>query len=327
MTEISAKIVLDSISPDGIRLSTVQMRYPRFIHAELMTHRAFSRNARSSRAVPVAKMIQEVVDDPAVPLFWGKNQPGMQASEECNEPIYLNDEFYGPDVFEQFTREEAWLEARDQAVKIARGYATASYHKQVVNRLLEPFMHIDVLVTSTDWANFLALRAHQDAEPHIEVLAQETKKALEASTPTLIHPGTWHLPYIVPDDWEAGWVRLGHETHGTGQVTDLMKKISAARCARISYTPFDGNGSIEKELQRYDQLITNQPVHASPVEHQATPDTKGHYDVIRVIDGDKEELVDSGESWDHPKLHGNLYGWIQFRKTIKNEAVWDAHYG
>jgi hypothetical protein len=176
---ITAQIVADSICPQGNRLTTMQLRYPRFIHAEAKTHRVLriddaeyefkqeigfmddenmSRNASSSRAIPVEKMIRDVLDDPAMPVSWGSNKPGMQAGEEIETPIeFLS---IGDGLVYSFTKEEAWLAARDYSVQVARGFAKAGYHKQVINRLLEPFGHISVIVTATNWDNFFALRCH-----------------------------------------------------------------------------------------------------------------------------------------------------------------------
>lgn len=299
MTTISAKIIKDSISPLGTRLVTLHLRYPRFIHAEFMTHRVFSRNARSSRAVPVAKMIEEVKNDPAIPIHWGRNQPGMQAAEECNEKVHLDWEEVSTGIGELpdqrvMSREEAWLWARDKAVEAAEAFMKAGYHKQVANRLLEPFMHIDTLVSSTDWANWNHLRDHEDAEPHIQKLAREIKAAMTNSKPTELDYGQWHLPYIEDGEFDN---------------LEIAQKVSVARCARISYTPFDGNGSVEAELERYTRLVGSDPLHASPAEHQAKPDCG--------------EQTDVSFRWLNPHLQGNFTGWIQYRKLLPNEAKSD----
>ncbi len=291
----TATVVLDSISPEGIRLPTLHLRYWRAIHAELMTHRVFSRNARSSRAVPISKMIEEVRNDPFIPQHWGRNQRGMQATEECNEPVSIWS--LTGEGYVQRDRETAWLMARDLAVDSAQAFAIAGYHKQLVNRLLEPFMWIDTLLSSTDWANFFHLRLHSDAEPHFVDLARAVRVALNGSTPTLLQPNKWHLPYI-----NNGWKLKSTQI-------ETARKVSAARCARISYAPFDGNSSIEAEIERHDKLIGNECVHASPLEHQATPDST--------------HLLGSEPTFDNPEEHGNLRGWRQYRKMIKGEAISD----
>lgn len=305
---ITAKVIEYSVGPSDQHkpILTIEARYPRFIHAELMTHRVFSRNAASSRAIPTSKLIDDVLLDPAMPTYWGKNQPGMQAKEECNEKIDLysfgtNAEY--PEAYDTYeiwsrdlnshTREDAWLYGRDQMVSLAKAYNTAGYHKQIVNRLLEPWAHITVCITSTSWANFFALRDHPDAQPEIRVLAQEIKKAKDAATPKRLQYGEWHLPYVT------------EEERSTYSLED-QKALSVARCASTSYKTVDGKiMTVEKALDLYQKLMGNNPVHASPTEHQATPDGPSAL----------------GGQW--PNLHGNLKGYIQYRKTISGEYVHD----
>ena len=165
---ITATVIADSIADGCPRLTTMQLRYPRFIHSEMMTHRAFSRNASSSRAIPVGRLIQDVIDDPAMPIYWGCNKPGMQAGGEI--------ELKGMADWE-------WRSALRMSVDSARYMSKLGLHKQIVNRILEPFAHINVLVTATDWDNFFALRDHPDAQPEIAALAQEMKIAMVESTP------------------------------------------------------------------------------------------------------------------------------------------------
>lgn len=275
----SAKVIEHSVSEEGIEILSMQLRYPRFVHAEFMTHRMFSRNASSSRAIPVERMIEEILQHPAMPIHWGKNQKGMQAENECSELVG------------SLTREEAWLMARDDAVKHARAFSAAGYHKQIVNRLLEPFMHINVIVTSTSWENFFTLRLHKDAQPEIRCLAEMMKAAKSASTPSLVKYGDWHLPYITVEER----LNLNVET---------LKKISVARCARVSYMTHDGKTpSVEKDLELYDRLVGSVPLHASPAEHQATPDRIGSF------------------GWNDSTKHGNFLGWCQLRKFLPNEYV------
>lgn len=309
MTDIWAKVICDHVSAQGIRITTMHLRYPRFIHAELMTHRVFSRNARSSRAVPVDKMIKEVVDNPVIPIHWGAAQKGMQAYEECQELVSL------PDANRYsiwpYTSEQAWIEARDQSLSVARAFNSAGYHKQIINRLLEPFMHIDTLITATEWTNFFALRDHVAAEPHMQVLARAMKRAMSENIPTYLPAGVWHHPYANYSDYPNAidYLRNQRQIMPTHErVEDVMLKLSVARCARISYEPFDGDGSIAKEMARYELLVGSHPMHASPAEHQATPD--------RYID----PLAIAPE-WKNPSFHGNFRGYIQYRKTIPGECV------
>lgn len=323
--EMQAEVILASRAKDCPTLYTIRLRYPRIIHAEIMTHRVFSRNARSSRAVPVRTMLEEVRNTPFVPWHWGKNQKGMQAGEECNATVRVQVRPYDniqDDGTDEVEREEAWLWARDKAVEAAEAFMTADYHKQIPNRLLEPFAWIDTLITATDWANFLWLRDHKDAEPHLQDLARLVKQAIKEAEVQKLKEGEWHLPYIAAQDWDTAYATTNHVE---GLVMEKLLKISAARCARISYKPFDGDASYERELERYDQLVKSDRVHASPLEHQATPDMKITASIDLFEDDNEsltpDETLDAQYVWKHKQLHGNFTGWIQYRKTVPNEAV------
>lgn len=254
---ITAKTLADSVSPAGDRLTTLELRYPRFIHAEVLTHRVFSRNASSSRAVPVARLIQDVIDDPAMPMHWGKNQPGMQARVEMVDP-------------DKACAQDLWEMAREQALDAAESMADCGAHKQIVNRLLEPFAHINVVLTGTEFDNFFALRDHPDAQPEIQALAQAMRAAMEASTPQEIYSGQWHLPYVSVEerdelfDWCGGSNRVACQ-------------VSAARCARVSYLTHEGQAPDRaKDQALFAKLAGVRPQHLSPTEHQATPAHKAN---------------------------------------------------
>lgn len=237
--KISAKIISDSLSPTGVRLTTMQLCYPRFIHSEFMTHRMFSRNAASSRAIPVAKMIEQVRSDPAMPLHWGKNQPGMQANEELAQTQKIN-------AIGQ------WCLAAAQAADIAEKMNGLGLHKQVANRLLEPFQWMHTIVTATEWDNFYTLRLHADADPNIRALAVAMSEAEGVSIPIVrMH----HLPYM-------------HEEEMKDIPLYNQLLISAARCARVSYLTHDGSSpDSAKDLALAEKLKSSG--HASPFEHVA----------------------------------------------------------
>jgi Thymidylate synthase complementing protein len=307
---ITAKIIADSLSSqDGIRLTTLQLRYPRFIHAEFMTHRAFSRNASSSRAIPVERLIEDVLRDPAMPSFWGANRPGMQAREECEFLVWS---LYGDGITEFTTREGAWLQARDFAVHAARAFDAAGYHKQIVNRLLEPFSHINVVVTATEWRNFFALRRHPDAQPEMRILADAIHEAMALSSPARLDPGGWHLPYV---DRDATTETLKNQrwtfasTRVPGSAMDLgLVRISAARCARVSYLTYEGKvPTIDADLELHEKLVSAEPMHASPLEHQATPDEWADPPLGSHLEG----------TWSYATESGNFVGWRQYRKMIE----------
>ena len=291
MTTISAQTILrsqHSQRPDKI-LSTLLLTYPRFIHAEFMTHRQLSRNASSSRAIPFKKQLEAMLDNPAVPLFWGQNQKGMQAGE----PV---------DADTRRTAEAEWIAGMYQAVETAESLHSLGLHKQIVNRIIEPYTHIKVLVSATEWSNFLALRDHPDAEPHIQLLAQEIRKELdrEDNIQTL-EPGQWHLPFVGPVH-EIMTQRL--------TVSDFIKK-SVACCASTSYKTVDGfDMTFERAIALHDKLVGSTPLHASPAEHVAYAD-----------EYDSAKLLFDQNPWKEPKIHGNFEGFVQYRKTLPGECL------
>lgn len=249
MTEPSAKIIADSVNPNGDRLTTMEITTHRFVLSEFNTHRMFSRNSASSRAIPVSKQINRVLTDPAFPLSWPAEQKGMQGGEEI----------------EGMDREHCvhyWLRARDAAVDNVKWLQKIGVHKSVTNRLLEPFMWHTIIVTSGEWGyeNFFKLRCSPLAQPEIHAVANEMKAEYRLSTPRLIREQGWHLPYIQKDEW---------------RYTDpkILRQISTARCARVSYLTHDGERDALKDVQLYQKLISANPPHNSPLEHVATPCT------------------------------------------------------
>lgn len=264
---IKTKIILDSVSEVGDRLTTFELTYPRFVHAEFMTHRSFSRNAASSRAIPIEKMIQKVQENPAEIVWWGKNQSGMQAKEEL--PQQTIDEC-----------EQMWMGAQENAIDFVEELSRYGLHKQITNRLLEPFMNITVICTGTDWNNFFALRCHPDAQPEIRELAFHMLRDYYNSNPQVLKMEEWHTPYLTDEEQALD--------------KDIKIKVSIAKCARVSYLTHDGTRSYEKDLELYDRLYSSG--HMSPMEHVATPNPG--------IVG----------------YSGNFKGWIQFRKTLQNEV-------
>lgn len=244
----SVKILADSISASGNRLTTVEATYPRIIHAEIMTHRVFSRNAASSRAIPVQKMIKNVLENPYIPSHWGKNQKGMQA-------YYLLE---GEDKQKAIVE---WLKARDKAVMSAQALLDIGVHKQLTNRLLEPFQWYTTIISATDWDNFFNLRDHSEAHPDIRLIASKIKESLNDNSPTLLGENEWHLPLIFEKDLSES-------------INDL-KKIATGRCARVSYLTHDGNRDLSKDIELHDRLLKS--CHMSPFEHIATPINSNDY--------------------------------------------------
>ena len=272
MMSCEVRVIEDSLNPyNGIRLTTLQLRYWRAIHAEFMTHRVFSRNASSSRAIPVSTFLKQVWNEPAGPIHWGANQPGMKARTELTG-------------FKKKFAQFMWKTiGRVVCCLVWLTNKISGPHKQVFNRLLEPWQYISVIVTSTEWDNFFELRNHPDAQPEIQELAREMKDAMDKSNPTKrIH----HIPYITDSDYIA----LGNDVSPR-----RLMEISTARCARVSYFTHDKQiPVVEKDLKLFNDLVGSKPIHASPTEHQA--------------------IAAPSEVFDK-----NFRGWIQHRVLVENE--------
>lgn len=277
-TQISAKVIEDSVNYTGDqlcnRLTTWVLVYPRFVHSELMTHRVFSRNASSSRAIPVSKMLKQVWNDPAMPIHWGKNQPGMQADNQ---------------LVGWKKAAARWLwKATGRAVCIPVWVANKlGLHKQIANRMLEPWQWIHVVLTATELDNWFELRNHKDAQPEIRELAKAMLVSLRESRPRLLGDSKtaegWHLPFV--RDFERDKYSYAE-----------LLMMSAARCARVSYLTHDGLvPSVVKDLDLYEKLVGSSPRHASPVEHQAC-------------------------KFSLDAQSGNFRGFIQYRKIL--EVQW-----
>ena len=289
---ITAKIIADSINPRGTRITTFELVYPRMVHSELMTHRMFSRNAASSRAIPVKTMLELIESDPAMPVHWGKNQAGMQADEELND-------------LDKAAVQGLWLEAAKQVVSIAKIMDGIKAHKQVINRITEPFQHMKLVVTATSYENWFWLRNHKDSDPTIDLLANRMKVAYDKSLPWKLSYGQWHLPYV--DQVHSENYQLLTEA-GKKITIEQALMISASCCAQVSYRKTDG--SLEKAELVFKRLIDAEPVHASPVEHQAMCFDADYYWPEGITHRDRYGVYYSG----------NLCDWIQYRQLIQNNA-------
>ena len=243
--------------------------FPNFLANGVVVHN--SRNSASSRAIPVEKIIEKVKNDPFIPIYWGKNQKGMQANEALT-PV------------EQAVATIEWLQARNHAVDQAERLRTLGVHKQITNRLLEPFLWHTVICSATEWDNFFALRCHPDAQPEIRTIAVMMRDLYLDTFPTPLQNGEWHLPYVLPDEREQ-WTK-------DDPARAQLALISSARCARVSYLTHDGRRDIDADLALAKRLEASG--HMSPFEHPAL-------------------AVDSTERF------GNFKGWKQFRKFFIHE--------
>ena len=247
----AVRVEADTVFNDR-RITTVVATYPRIIHAEILTHRAFCRNASSSRAIPVKRMIREIEEDPFIPLSWGKNQRGMVMSDQEADGMACH---------------QIWMQARDAALVAAKSLSgEQQVHKSLANRLLEPFGWITVVITATEWANFFRLRIHPDADPHINKVAQMILDAMRASEPA---EKPLPMPFLLPPEQKSA---LGnYMRHGvSSERMAVLAKVCAARCARISYLTHDGKKNEARDLELADRLMSGSGFgHWSPFEHFA----------------------------------------------------------
>lgn len=321
---ITVRVIADSVSKANKRITTFELEYPRMIHSELMTHRVFSRNAMSSRAIPIKKMIAQVMESPAKPVEFGKNKAGMQSAGAHNALIGAG-----------YSAEAWWDLAALSAAKFAEGFADADYHKQVANRLLEPFQMMKTILTATELKNFFWLRVDEDADPTIRTLATLMHEAYEESVPELLVSGEWHTPYVgheyIVADLDHGLAEpvfnsyfVFDEVGGKVYLTqEEALAISASCCAQVSYRIL--NTTKEKALDIYAKLLSGNKVHASPFEHQATPMEFPHID---DEEADPLAMFFSGglKGYTHVDRDGffwsgNLCGWVQHRQDVPNNVV------
>lgn len=306
---ISAKIIAHSKSAvDGKEIITYRVRFHRYILSEYNTHRVFSRNAASTRAIPIIKQLEIIANEPAMPIFYGKNQAGMSASEELEGEA-------------KEKAEQIILEMMDFCLAKVEELHSIGLHKQHAGRYIEPWMVVEGVVTSTEWDNFFYLRNHPKAQPEIAELAHCMWEAKKQSVPEVLKPGEWHTPYFGDGYWKP---EVSHYRNGVKQpdvnidiyTLDEALKISASCCAQVSYRKQDD--SLEKAEDIYKKLIESKPCHASPVEHQATPMRENEYRDYWE-DGNANLGVThvdrNGKCWS-----GNLMGWIQHRQLIPNNV-------
>lgn len=268
----AVRILADSLAPCGKRLTTFEVTYPRFVHSELMTHRHLSRNSSSSRAIPIQKMIAAVARDPAHPVHWGANQAGMQAREALSG-------------WRLTAARSLWFGSRWIAIAAAWMLWRIGLHKQIANRILEPWMWITVVISATEWANFFALRDHPDAQPEIACLAALMRAAHTISEPRRLRAGEWHMPYL--DDGEEQRIR---------SLTLDPRAVSVGRTARVSYLTQDGRRDFYDDVKLHDRLRGAMPPHMSPFEHVA-------------------------QACSTLERSGNFIGFRQYRKEIPNECA------
>lgn len=299
MTSISAKIVLDSVSAEsGVRLTTFEVNVHRFLVSQINTHRMFSRNSSSTRAINIKSAIDRLLQDgPSKPVFYGKEKPGMKADESLSE---------------------SKIKLVDMAIKVGMHTCISfvkclnllGLHKQITGRYLEPFLMTKMIITATEFENFFQLRTHKAAQPEIKRLAELMKAEYDKSNPTILLEGEWHAPYV------------GHITKKlvseSGRSEEDLLKISASCIAQVSFR--DMNDSLEKAIRLTNVLLSSKPPHASPFESIAkvVEIPKNHQSSSNMVIKPTYPLthVDAnGDYWS-----GNLKGWGQYRKILTKET-------
>lgn len=310
------RVECDSVTLHGERLTTLVMTLPRIMLAELNTHRILSKSSASSRAIPVKTQIERLRSDPFYPVYWGKNEKGMQANQELSA--------------DEVARASAvWDRAREANIGFAEELAEIGVHKQITNRRLECDMWHTVVITGTDWDNFDHLRRDKDAQPEFRKAAEMIFDAMGSHTPTLLGPHEWHRPFMRDEDFgvQPGLAR--------GYTQAELVMISVGRAARVSYLTHDGRRAPEEDiLLARDRLLASG--HMAPWEHVARPMSRGERHLFwgyrwRPICDDLEQALGSAmPDWtygDAERTHylGNLNGWVQARKLIVGEHDIKGH--
>ncbi len=304
---IQAKILCDSINPDGDRLSTIELTMPRYALAEFNTHRLFARNAASSRAVPVKRMREMCMHTPITPHIWGQNQKGMQSFE-------LVPEAKQPEV------ERIWKQGARYAAEMSEKLEKLGLHKQWANRPMEAFLPTTVIFSATQLGNFFNLRAHVAALPDFGQAAYQVLQAVHNSTPRPIAWGDWHIPFSdrMP------------QVNGCELELGERLKVATARCARLSYLTYDGLIDVVADFRIHDDLATNG--HWSPFEHCAMAQPwvpQAFKDLQEYAKGDAgfeaqfiTPLIDKVH-----EDHSPYRGWKPYRKNFAGEHQWHYDYG
>lgn len=318
-SNITAKVICDSVNETGKRITTFELEYPRYIHCELLTHRMLSKNCSSSRAIPIEKMLGYIENNMAVPVYLGRNKSGMQAVEEIED------------------KEPAlrfWKNSFTGVKSTVNILTKLGLHKQIANRLTEPYQMMKVVVTATEWDNFFNLRIDKDAQPELVMLADKMFNAMQGSTPKTLKAGQWHLPYVDSIEYTEGDGGYGeyendqwYHIEGNGIALEDAIKISVASCAAVSYRT--ENMTLAKADKIFDMLINAENLHSSPFEHVAKPIVDEDLYSIDYTNPDLQTRVKNTLSTAKGVTHinnkgefcsGNFTGWIQYRHLLNNNT-------
>lgn len=237
---MDAEILADSLNTaTGDRITTfILPRFPKILTQEILTHRILSRNSASSRAIPIHKVIENILADPYIPTFT-RNVKGMQGLNDLS-------------IKQIADAQAVWQRSMHEAIANAQRLIEVGVHKQEGNRLVEPFMRIPIIITATDWRNFFELRTKDDVQPDFRDIARKMSVLYQRSTPKKLAVNEWHLPFI--------------NYSPSSDIKDILK-ICAARCARVSYLNHYGIINLESDYSLHNRLIAD--AHVSPLEHPA----------------------------------------------------------
>ena len=337
-TLITAKVIADSINETGQRLTTFELEFPRLILSECNTHGAIEKNTSSSRAIPVSKMLEHILEQNLKPIYFGSKKSGMQAGDE------LTDE--GLDFVKC-----VWGSSLASAVEYAEMLDKAGVAKEVTNRITEPYQLIKAVWSATDWENWFNLRLEKDADPNICMLAYKMYEAMSKSVPVLLKKGEYHLPYVGKYDIPVAYSDLGGYEYETGYNVfyydkerdhtiehclslEEAIKYSVASCASVSYRATDM--TLEKAEKIWNMLVKSEVVHASPLTHVATPISKE----IEIENSDYQTIgfinrIGNPSTWEEGVTHmrrdgtlcsGRFAGFIQQRHLIENNTCWSFNF-
>lgn len=304
-----AEILADSLSPEGVRLTTFELTLPRIVLAEFNTHRMLSRNSASSRAIPVSASIKSVEEDPFIPEVFGSHQKGMVEGDPLD----------GPD---QKLANHYWNGALDAACDYAVGMEQLNVYKGLANRLLEPFKWHTIIATATDWSNYFALRTAANAQAEIRIISEMMQELYESQAPWELQYGQWHLPLV--SDKEVYCVIPGGEDEmlnwNDEENWEYWRKVSIGRCARVSFNRQHDASDPDGDVKRHDMLLENR--HLSPFEHAARPFSSDEW---ALVYGTQNTLYDIDTTPFETNLQrqmeyaGNLRGWWSARMDVPNQ--------
>lgn len=293
---INVKVIAKSLNLRGEAVTTFELDYPRWLLAELNTHRVFGRNSQSSRAVPVNKTV-EVNTNWVRPIVWGKNKAGMSSSEELQGETLQK-------------VQEVWDRHAVASFDASKELSELGLHKQYTNRMTEWCSRVKTVVTATEWDNFFWLRNDEEAaQPEIVELAQRMKEAYEDYPSVQLDTGHWHLPYVFQEFDSKGKQYFLDEFANVMKIEDALK-ISVSCCAQVSYRRLDQTK--EKAIEIYEKLFSGPKPHLSPTEHAMKVGPK--YMDFRTPG--VTHIDRTGNAWS-----GNIKGFVQYRQLLDQKVV------